>query len=255
MHLSALDTEEASLSPSQTPNTNAAQTQPWERLATHGHVLFARINALRARLPSMANRAAIAVLLLPASIYFANRLHVHAAEWAQAAARLAAKPFAPTVDKPYYALAIPHATSPALTPDQTQGLHDASIVSAGLLGQLDTTIRANKPLQGCRNLKLTDAWPADAIGCRTSADKSRIWVWGLAKAGSSYSGVQLQPVFVVYRLGQWSESDSKTWELRAVDFGGMSNVRPLEGLQTTRWAAIPRAATADFAELSPVLPR
>lgn len=226
------------------PSPQVAAPAPWETLASPGHVLFHRVSLLGAHMPKLWLNLCLSILALVAALWVIlgardgearsiARLAHRAQGW------LAAGTPAPIVGAP-------RASWPGLTPEQAAVLSTPDAVSTWLQSQL-ATIGSGAPLQGCADLKITAAWPASAIGCRTSADKARVWVWGLSRVENTPGLIQIQPVFVVYRHAVWSEGAVPSWQLRAVDAPG---IPALAGAQVVRWGDVPRGAATDFPELA-----
>jgi hypothetical protein len=208
-------------------------------------VLFARVDAIGQRMRGLVWLFVAALVFMLLCIAFVHRSQASSIKWQAAAARVAAKPF-DVAFTPARVVMPFSATAPMVTPEQFAQLSEPQAVATWLTGQLET-VKAGKSLEGCKDLKINAAWPTDAIGCRLSADHTRLWVWGLTRITNTNGAQQLQPVFVVYRKAEWVEGAKADWQLRSVD---VSNVVPLPGLERVRWDAIPRAAGDDFAELS-----
>ncbi len=231
-------------SPLVTEPTPPGAAAPWETLASPGHVLFHRASLLGARVGRLTRNLIVAICLLLAALSVVAAMRDGEAHFVTSLADrvqgwTASGTLAPIVGTP-------HASWHGLTPEQAAALSTPNDVSTWLQSQTEA-VSGGAPPQGCADLKLTAAWPFNAIGCRTSADRSRTWVWGLSRVESTPGLIQIQPVFVVYRRAVWSDGAPASWQLRAVDAPGQP---ALAGIQAVRWADVPRAAASDFPELA-----
>lgn len=232
------------IKPSAEPSASPVAGAPWETLSSPGHVLYQRVSLLGARTPRLLlNLFASLILLLAALWVVASMRDGESRVVASLAGRVQAWLATGT---PAPIVATPHASWPGLTVDDAQALSTPDAVSSWLQSQLSTVSRGGS-LAGCVDLKITAAWPTSSIGCRVSADKSRVWVWGLARIESAPGLIQIQPVLAIFRHALWTEGSAVAWQLRDVEVPG---IQPLAGLQSVRWADVPRAAAADFPELA-----
>lgn len=219
--------------------------QQWEMLASPGHVLLAQVDVLRHK-----SRAAIAIgafglVLLIAAVWLAPRLGAGAgklAGWITSGVETMTAKAGPVADpvKAPRMIRASFAPGARFDPAQVATLQEVGQAMDAQIAEL----KAGKGvMEGCDTTKkITDPWAGEndtVPRCRLSADKSRLWVWGIAKPDN----YRIAPILGVIRVNE----ATKTHEFVNVDLAGVARLPGKTGIDPL---LIPRAIRADFQELS-----
>lgn len=115
-------------------------------------------------------------------------------------------------------------------------------------------VKTGVPVEGCRVQSIKEPWAGDAngyINCKASADKSRLWVWGVVGVPSSAGGEYLASrLFMV--VMRKTDAGVETYNATA---SGL-RLEAIGGFKPLNVESIPRAYIEDHPEqtTTPVLP-
>ncbi len=219
---------------------NKTLPMQWESLASPGHALMTQVDLYRLKRKKALIGIAVAVALVPASLYVAHLAGSGvggAAGWITgtvahwfAPSAIPTSP-APAV-KPMLAVIEPVQFDPAILPSLKDDVMPA------MDAQVEAMKRGEKMTQCDFTRKVTQPWfdGLDATPkCRYSADGDRLWVWAYVKDG--YQTIPFAGLIV--------KADGK------VTFANLAipGVAQLPGHNTLDLNQIPRTVAADFPEL------